>query len=299
MNWILTFGFIFGAVLGSFIKVLADRSLRKVSFGGRSYCESCKHQLHWYDLFPILSFLSLKGKCRYCKKSIPLEYVAIEVLMGLLVVLLFSIAVPKNFLTLTQVQLSILIPDLIFKAFTISVLIVTFLTDIKKGIIPDRITYPAVVISFFYLVIITIYKILLLYRSLSTNPLGKFLLPPYSDFFVRHAIDIAAPFYLGLFAALLLIIFFGGIIFLTKGRGMGGGDLKLGIFMGLVLGFPNILVALMISFVTGSLIGVVLLIARKKHFGQTIPFGPFLTLGGITAIFWGDKILNWYLNLHI
>ena len=219
--------------------------------------------------------------------------------MGFLVALLFLITLPSNILILSPIPLSLTLLNLFFKVFAISILIVTFLTDIKKGIIPDRITYPAITIASSYLLLSTIYKIILNYIFISKSSLGKFLLPPYSDYFIRHSLIIASPFYLGLLTALGLMIFFGGIIILTKGRGMGGGDLKLGIFLGLVLAFPNILVALMLAFISGSIIGIALLLMGKKQFGQTIPFGPFLTLGGIVAIYWGDKITNWYLSLHV
>ncbi|KKR41421.1 MAG: Type 4 prepilin-like protein leader peptide-processing enzyme [Candidatus Daviesbacteria bacterium GW2011_GWC2_40_12] len=78
---------------------------------------------------------------------------------------------------------------------------------------------------------------------------------------------------------------------------MGGGDVKLGAFMGIILGFPQALLALMLAFFTGAIFSLFLIILGKKSFGQSIPFGPFLVLGSLTALFWGDQILDWYLHL--
>src|SRR5574337_1500402 len=82
-------GFILGLVLGSFIKALADRSLTNRTFWGRSCCPHCQHKLQWYDLLPVLSYLSLGGKCRYCHKKITLDYLVTELLMGLVIGFLF------------------------------------------------------------------------------------------------------------------------------------------------------------------------------------------------------------------
>src|SRR5256885_2258995 len=92
-------GFVLGTVLGSLAKALADRSLLNKSFLGRSYCPRCKSQLKWYDLFPIFSYLSLRGKCRYCHKKIPIDYLLVEVITGLIVGFLFYLSVlstPNN-----------------------------------------------------------------------------------------------------------------------------------------------------------------------------------------------------------
>ncbi len=91
--------------------------------------------------------------------------------------------------------------------------------------------------------------------------------------------------------------FFWGLIIITRGKGMGGGDVKLGAFMGLMLGFPQSLIALILSFLTGAIFSMILIIFGKKHFGQTIPFGPFLVIGSLVALFWGNQIIDWYLHL--
>ena len=78
---------------------------------------------------------------------------------------------------------------------------------------------------------------------------------------------------------------------------MGTGDIWLAFLMGLVLGWPNILVALMLAFFIGAIIGVGLILAKRKNLKSEVPFGPFLITGAFLALFWGEKLANWYFNL--
>ena len=142
-------------------------------------------------------------------------------------------------------------------------MIVIFFADLKYGIIPDKIVFPAILVSAFYL--LTMNYQLLAINFLST--LGA-----------------------GLFFLLLFLI--------TRGRGMGFGDVKFSFLMGLILGFPNIIVALYLAFLTGAIVGCILIIWRKKKvFGTAIPFGPFLVLGNFIAIFFGEVLTQIFLRL--
>lgn len=175
---------------------------------------------------------------------------------------------------------------------------VIFLTDLKKMFIPDRIILPSIVAGIFLNLVITILKVGYFYYLLSQSTLGRLLLPPHNEYFQRHAVALAQPFFLSLLMGLLIGGFFLGLIAVTKGKGMGGGDMKLGVFIGVMLGFPYSLFALVLSFLTGAVFSVALIIVGKKHFGQTIPFGPFLVLGSLIMLFWGSEIVNWYLKLR-
>ncbi|MCR4305704.1 MAG: prepilin peptidase [Candidatus Daviesbacteria bacterium] len=296
-------GFVIGSILGSFVKALADRSLGKKTFGGRSYCPSCKTGLRWYDLLPIVSYLILQGRCRYCRKKIGVEYLVVELGMGILIALLFYQTFDNfkfeifNFYSIFNFKFLIFSFELILKIFFITILAVLFLTDLKKMLIPDRIIKPAIAIALVFLIVLTMFKVGYLYSSLSQNIVGKLLLPPYSDYFQRHAIQAAEPLFYGILMGGLIGSFFLGLIILTRGKGMGGGDVNLGAFMGLVLGFPQALFALMLAFLTGAIFSVGLIILGKKHFGQTIPFGPFLVLGSLIMLYWGNQIVDWYLKL--
>lgn len=285
-------GFILGTILGSFVKALSDRSLENMPFGGRSYCPKCQHKLAWYDLLPVFSYLLLQGRCRYCRKKISREYLVVEIVVGILVGFLFWQSI-LNF----NFQFLIFNFELLFKTFFIAVLVALFLTDLKKMFIPDRIVKPAILIGLVSLFAITTYKIGYLYYSLSQNPIGQKLLPPHSDYFLRHALLSAQSFFTAIVTGLLIGGFFWGLVILTRGKGMGGGDIKLGAFIGIMLGFPGAVLALVLSFLSGALFGLILIATGKKHFGQSIPFGPFLVLGSLITLFWGSQILDWYLNL--
>lgn len=283
-------GFLLGSVLGSLSLALADRSLTQQSFWGRSYCPNCKKQLRWYDLFPILSFIILAGRCRFCKKQIKIDYLLAEVMMGLVIAFLF-ISEFHNFSTIGGPA------ELILKIFFITILAILFITDIRKMFIPDRIIFPALIIGFISSLIITISKICYLYYYLSLSIIGRLLLPPHNDYFQRHALITAWPFLAGILMAFMIGGFFMGLIIITRGKGMGGGDVKLGAFIGLMLGFPQSLLAIVTSFILGAIFSIILLIAGKKHFGQSIPFGPFLVLGSLVSLFWGNQIIDWYLKI--
>lgn len=299
MLLLLGIGFIIGTFLGSLIQCLSLRAVNKESFWGRSYCRECKKTLQWYDLFPVLSYLCTLGKCRYCKKNISKEYFLIELITGFLSALIFW-NFPLASLDLNNLyQLVITYGELVFQLFILVILEIAFLTDIRTGLIPDRITYPAVVISLIYKLIFTIIYGFAFYQSLDSSPLGKYLLPPYSDYFYRHLLIISEPLIYSLFSALGIGLFFGGLIILTRGKGMGGGDFKLGIFIGLALGFPQGVVAILLAFLLGSVIGLALMFLNKKKFKETIPFGPFLSLGSLVALLWGERLYNWYFSLQV
>lgn len=241
--------FIIGTAVGSFLNVLIDRIPREESVvKGRSYCDSCKRKLAWYDLIPLLSWVMLGGKCRYCKGKISWQYPVVELATGILFVVVRFIA--------PQVSDAVngITTDLIFHWFIVSALLVIFMVDLKYYIIPDRILVPAAVVTFIY----------------------------------RLGAQQAEPLQNYLFTALGAAAFFGVLILITRGKGMGMGDVKYGLFMGLLLGLPSTIVALYAAFLTGAVVSVILLLSGKKKFGQIIPFGPFLVFGTIIGLFWGE-----------
>ena len=250
--------FLTGLVVGSFLNCVIYRLNTKESFlFSRSHCPKCHHILKWYDLIPILSFIIVKGKCRYCKKKISWQYPLVEIFTGLI------------FLLLVTCHLSLV--TLIYYIVVSSLLIVIFVYDLKHYIIPDKIIYPVIVIVF-------------LYRILS---FGHW--------------SLGFGIFEGLKMPLIVGFSAGGFFFLiwliSRGRWMGFGDVKLGFFMGLFLSWPNILVALFSAFFIGAIIGIGLIIAGKKTLKSQVPFGPFLVTGTFIALFWGQNLINWYINL--
>jgi len=265
--FLLFFIFLFGLVVGSFLNVVICRlGTKKSALKGRSFCPHCKHTLAWYDLIPVLSFALLKGQCRYCAKKISWQYPLVELATGLLFLLAFR-AVYSGSLTLRTggglgwgTATSLLLA-------VISFLIVIFVYDLKHYLIPDKIIFPAIVVACLY--------------QVSSQ------LTAYSQ---RLTLTTFYP----LFAALGAATFFLLLVLITRGKGMGVGDIKLAFLMGLLLSWPQIVTALFIAFLSGGLIGLVLILARKKKLKSTVPFGPFLVSGTIIALFWGEKIVSWY-----
>lgn len=246
--------FIFGLIIGSFLNCVIYRFEKKESFlKGRSYCPQCKHGLRWYDLIPILSYILLLGKCRYCKKTISLQYPLVELATGLLFLAVFN---PEHTVRTFYLLL------------TNCFLIIIFVYDLRHYIIPDKVIFPAIGVSLAYI------SFLLFTGDYS---LSQFLNMIYSGFW-------PAFFFLSLFV-------------ISQGKWLGFGDVKLAFFMGILLGFPKILVALFLAFSIGGIIGVGLIIARIKKIKSELPFAPFLIVGIYLAMFWGQYLIDWYLGL--
>src|SRR3989344_2222653 len=122
------------------------------------------------------------------------------------------------------------------------------------------------------------------------------------DIVLFPAIIVALPFHVSwnyLLAAMLASGFFLCIFFVSHGKWMGFGDVKLAVLLGLILGLPNILAALFLVFFFGAIIGVSLMLLNQKGLKSELPFAPFLILGTFMALFWGPEILNWYMGLFI
>ncbi len=248
--------FILGLMIGSFLNCVVYRLERDQSFlKGRSFCPRCNHQLGCWDLIPILSFLFLRGECRYCKKGVSWQYPLVELTTGVLFMLL-----------LWHFHLGI---DLIFGFLISGFLIIIFIYDLKHYLIPDKVIYPAILVSGIWYLVSSIFL----------------------NFYTKYEILNV------IYAAFGAAAFFLLIVLVTRGRGMGVGDIKLAFLMGLILGWPNILVALFLAFMAGAIIGVGLIMARKKSFKSEVPFGPFLAAGTIVAMLYGQELINWYLSL--
>jgi len=256
------FIFLLGLIAGSFLNCVIYRLENNRGFlTGRSFCPKCKHVLAWYDLIPVFSFLALMGRCRYCRKKISWQYPLVELVTGFLFVLYFWILLARRSLG-GGGDLGI---DLVFRFLILPFLVVIFVYDLKHYLIPDKIIYPATVLA------------LILGFTKSPLILGDFVNPLIS------AIGAAA--------------FFGAIVLVSRGKWMGVGDIKLAFFMGLVLGWPNILVALFFAFFAGAIIGLGLVSVKRKSFKSEVPFGPFLVSGTLAAMFYGQGLINWYLSL--
>jgi len=255
--------FIWGTFIGSFLNCVIYRLENKLSFlKGRSFCPHCKHKLGFFDLVPIFSFIFLKGRCRYCKKEISIQYPLVEIATGLLFLLVLNFQFGNLQFLILNPLVSI---NFLYLLIVSSLLVIIFIYDLKHYIIPDKVIYLLIGITFFYQ---------LIYNFQAVN----------------------SSFWSFFFSALGAAGFFFLIWVFSKGKCMGFGDVNLAFLMGLFLGWPNILVALFSAFLIGAIIGIGLIILGKKKLKSQVPFGPFLITGTFIALFWGQNLINWYLN---
>ncbi|RLC39626.1 MAG: prepilin peptidase [Candidatus Nealsonbacteria bacterium] len=266
--------FVFGISVGSFLNCVIYRLEIKRSFlKGRSFCPKCHHILRWYDLIPILSFIFLKGKCRYCREKISFQYPLVEIATG---ILFLSIFWHLNSGRQPDLRPFFLV-DLLYLLIVSCLLVIIFVYDLKHYIIPDKIIYPAIGITFVFRILDFGHWDLLRIWDLGSGILRSLQTP------------LIAGVSAGAFFFLLWLV--------SGGRWMGLGDAKLAFFMGLFLGFPNIVVGIFSAFFLGAIIGLGLIAFGKKSLKSKIPFGPFLVTGTFIALFFGEKIINCYLNL--
>lgn len=267
---IYLFTFLLGTIVGSFLGVVADRVSNNESiWRGRSHCDHCRHKLHWNDLIPLVSFLMLKRKCRYCHKELDWNYFIIELVTGLTYVLATYALFQNNVSMALELQYNFVL--LYYFAITSALIAIAF-TDIKYGIIPFKVVgVAATIVVFWYF----------LFPGLYITPLEAAGLGLQIDILNSLASGIG------------VALFFFALFMITKGRGLGFGDVVYAFLMGLVLGFPNVILALYLAFVTGAIVALLLILTKKKKFkGGTIPFGPFLVTGTIVSLFWGNQLIT-------
>jgi len=219
---------------------------------GRSYCPKCRHQIAWYDNIPVISFILLKAKCRYCHKSISWQYPLIEIITALLFLFSFHANV-------SQEQFSLLIMR---DWLLIITLLVVFVYDLRWQLVPMIFVWPMTVVLF------------------------------------AIGVLLGVAWWQLLFYAAIGALFFLVQYVITRKKGVGEGDIWLGVLLGIVFPYSNLLLFLVVaSYGLGSVISVFLLGFRKKGWKSQIALGPFLALGAIITLFWGEKMINWYLAL--
>jgi len=252
---------LFGTAIGSFLNVCIDRlPVGKSLRYPPSHCEACQHRLSVKDLIPVFSYLWLRRRCRYCGASIPPRLFWVEVGSGFLFAFVYW-----------HFGLSL---EFLVTAFYGSLFIVLGFIDMEHQLILNKIVYPAIVVALIISVFLPQSEIFLLPWPASLNGIiggaigFVFLLIPFL---------IALPIY--------------------KGEGMGLGDVKMAALIGLVTGFPLVLVALLMGIILGGLVGVILLLLKVMRRKDPLPFGSFLSLTTIVTLLWGSGILSWYLGL--
>jgi leader peptidase (prepilin peptidase)/N-methyltransferase len=253
---------VLGTIIGSFLNVCIYRVPKDESIvRPASRCTSCGCPIRFYDNIPILSYIILMGRCRYCKAHLSFRYPLVEFLNAVLYVLVL-----RRFGMDSPLILAV------YFVF-VSVLIVIFFIDLDYQIIPNSITIPGILLAIV---------------------LGSTILP---DPFSGHE-PLGFRGALTGFAAgggfFYLVAVLGKAVF--KKDAMGGGDIKMMAMVGSVLGWKGVILTTFIGSLLGSVIGVSLIMLKGREWGSRIPFGPYLAAGALISLFWGLDIFRWYFH---
>lgn len=252
--------FLLGLSLGSFANCLIWRLYKEEKIIGRSYCPKCQHNIAWYDNIPLLSYLLLKRKCRHCQQDISIQYPIIELSMAILFLFFWwqqlDFRILPGLVFWETISVSFFWLRLSFVLMAVWTLIVVFVFDLRYYLVSTLLVWPA---TAFFLIINIIMGV------------------SWSN--------------------LLLGMVFGGLFFLiqyliTKGKGIGEGDIYLGVLLGSIFSLSIYLAAaIFIAYILGSLIGILLMILNKKTWGSRLPLGVFLSLGAIITLILEQEIL--------
>lgn len=257
--------FMFGSIVGSFLNVCIYRMpLGKSVVWPHSHCPKCEKKIPWYDNVPFVSYLLLRGRCRFCKERISLRYPLVELLTAMMFVALFS-------------RYGLSYDFFVYVTFTCGLIVASFV-DIPHRIIPDEISVGGMILGF----ILTAAK--------------GFNLHPFS-FNPRPAISSLLGIIIGGGIIYLTGLIFDLVYFKLLKRppiqgeteSMGGGDVKLLAMIGAYLGPGKAVLTFFLAPFFGAIIGLINLLVKKDH---TIPYGPFLALAAILSLFWADKIIS-------
>lgn len=266
--------FAFGLGLGSFVNALVWRLHEKTKmkprfskedlsiFKGRSMCTQCGHQLYILDLIPIVSWLALRGKCRYCKKPISWQYPIVEVSFAT-VLLISYIWWPLNGSgLLIYLQFSLW-------SFLLVVMAALFTYDLKWMILPTTLVRIAIMFS----VLLVATQVLNAQNAsiITSAPIGSALLG-------------------GLFWLIYQI---------SDAKWIGGGDVRLGFAIGLLLGWQKTILCVALAAYLGTVIIVVAFAFRRFSLKMKLPFGPLLIAGWYISFIWGQQIIDWYMRLVV
>ena len=221
----------------------------------RSACPNCGHNISALENIPVISYLLLGGKCKGCKAKISMRYPLIEALTGALI----GAVAYKYGYTYSA---------LFAFAFVFALVALTFI-DLDTFLLPDDIVLPLLWLG-------------LLFNLNTGNSNFGFV-----D--IKSAIIGAVAGYM-----ILWIVFW--LFKIIRGKeGMGYGDFKLLGAIGAWFGWQMLPAVILLSAVVGSVIGIYLMLFKGKNKNYAIPFGPYLALGGIAALFFGQQLASFYL----
>lgn len=255
-----------GLVVGSFLNVCIWRLPRNESvIRPPSHCPVCHTPLRARDLVPVLSFLLLKGKCRYCQAPISWRYTIVELATGVMFVGALMVNGPGA--------------PFVFDLFFVGALIAIFTIDLEHYIIPHELNYSAVL------------------TGLARDLYGRWSTGEWSHA-VSVGVDLPASV-VGIAAGVALFACIGWLgKWVFRQEAMGGGDLRLAAGIGAHLGWLGLLTAFVLSVVVGATVGMGLILAKRKKRREYVPFGPFLVLGALAVLYAGNWVVPTFLSLY-
>jgi len=263
-----------GLCVGSFLNTVIDRLPEKQSLvRPPSHCPSCGRRLTFLELLPVLGYLLVRGRCRTCGARIPLRVLCVEVASGLLFVFLGHI---YGFT-----------PGLVMPTIYVCLMLVIFVIDLERKLVLNAIVLPAIGLA---LVAILVEWAV----TRASSPPGLLRLPADGGGVVLSQAGLSAINHLlgGLAAFLILLL----VRVLAPG-GMGGGDVKLAAFLGLITGLPGAILAVLGSFVLGGVVALALLLSGLAKRKTPVPFAPFLVVAAFVVMIYGDRLVGWYVGL--
>ncbi len=266
--------FVVGLTIGSFLNVCIHRLPKGESIvHPRSRCPHCGWMIAAYDNVPVLSYLWLRGRCRHCRRRISPFYPLIELLTGLTFLLVYH-----------RWGIS---PPAVKAVLLASALIVLIFTDLRERLLPDRITFPGIAAGFLFALWLPLEDgtAALLLRLLGGPNLPAVLLS------IADAL-------LGALLGAGLLFALGEIWYrLRRVEAMGLGDVKMMGMVGLFLGIKLTVLTLLLGSLLGSLLGGLFLLLAGKDTRYELPFGTFLGVAALIALFWGPQLVASYLSL--
>ncbi len=244
-----------GLVFGSFVTALVGRLHDNKNFTtDRSRCVACNHILSPTELVPVVSWLMQKGSCKHCKSAISWQYPTIELTMSFLFLASLFVFAPTS-----MVQWILLTLWLAQVVLLMSLVV----TDLRYYLLPNSLVYSLLGVGIIY------YLVHYVFGGVEVDPLMQLA---------------GVGFYAGIF---FLLYYF------SKGNWLGGGDVRLALYLGLV-GVPLALFSMFAASFLGSVVALSLIALKLTSRKTQVPFGPFLIAAHIITVFFGQAILSWY-----
>jgi leader peptidase (prepilin peptidase) / N-methyltransferase len=306
-------GFLLGLLFGSFLNVCISRIPKGESIiHPRSRCPKCGATIRWYDNLPVLSWLVLRGRCRDCHASIPWRYPAVEIATGLWFLYvaraMWSATHLDTTISATATPLLTGSQITIYALATLGIPILGFLLigliviDWQTFTLPDAFTLTGIAIGLFLVCTQAIFlgpnedQVLLTKHSIHLSSPGG--VTDSGNVFLTGPESLIGGRILAVIGAALLLLVIRWLYKAIRHReGMGLGDVKLIAMIAAFLGFTPAILALFIGVLLASLYGVWLVLQRKGGTATKLPFGSFLSAGGLIAALWGNTLIDSYLAL--